>query len=54
MKRMLTGKKERLTLEEKQEEVKKAQVRRDEWENTHLGGFEKIYPCEKGDREQKY
>lgn len=29
MKRMLSGKKERLTAEEKQEEVRKAQIKRD-------------------------
>lgn len=46
MKRMLTGKKDRLSQEEKAELSRKAQEKRDEWEDQHLGGYERIYPTE--------
>ena len=42
--RVLTGKKIKLTPEEKQATHEKAQHERDVWENSHLGGYEKIYP----------
>lgn len=44
MKRMLSGKKQKLTQEEKDLLLKDAQSKRDKWEDKHLGGFEKIYP----------
>ena len=42
--RVLTGKKIKLTPEERQAIFEKAQRERDIWENAHLGGYEKIYP----------
>ena len=51
MKRMLSGKKQKLTQQEKDQLVKDAQAKRDKWEDKHLGGFEKIYPAI---RYQKY
>ena len=45
-KRVLTGKKVKYSPEEKIEEVKKAQKKRDEFEDKHLGGFERIFPIE--------
>ena len=42
--RVLTGKKTRLTLEEKQICIEKAQKERDEWEAKNCGSYEKIYP----------
>ena len=45
-KRVLTGKKLKLTPEEKLEEIKKAQTKRDEWEKIHCGGYERIYPVD--------
>ena len=44
--RALTGKKIKLTLEEKQAAHEKAQQERDIWESKHLGGYEKIYPLD--------
>lgn len=43
-KRVLTGKKVKATIEEKQASIEKAQKERTVWESKHLGGFEKIYP----------
>lgn len=45
-KRVLTGKKVKLTSEEKQELIKQCMEKRDQFEKTHLGGFKKIYPVE--------
>ena len=42
--RALTGKKIKLTLEEKQMCIEKAQKERDEWEAKNCGGYEKIFP----------
>lgn len=39
MKRMLSGKKQKLTQEEKDLLLKDAQAKRDKWEDKHLGGF---------------
>lgn len=43
---MLTGKKNWLTLEEKEEKIKTTQAERDEYEKKNLNGFKLIYPCE--------
>ena len=43
-KRVLTGKKVKLTPEERQLVQEKAQKERDQWEMKHLGGYMKIYP----------
>ena len=43
-KRVLTGKKVKLNLEEKQAIFEQAQKERDEYEMKNLGGFEKIHP----------
>jgi len=42
--RVLTGKKTRMTLEERQAMSEKAQQERDVWESKNCGGYEKIYP----------
>lgn len=34
-------------------EIQKAQLKRDEWEDAHLGGFEKLYPL-KADENDVY
>ncbi|KAL4499341.1 hypothetical protein ABPG72_006927 [Tetrahymena utriculariae] len=52
-KRVLTGKKVKYTPEEKLEEIKKAQQKRDEYEDKHLGGFERIFPME-DDEDDKF
>ena len=54
MKRMLSGKKQKLTQEEKDALIKDAQAKRDKWENKHLGGFEKIYPAEGSEKYDEY
>ena len=42
--RMLTGKKIKMTPEERKKLFEDAQKERDVWEKAHLGGFTKIYP----------
>ena len=42
--RMMTGKKVKLTLQEKQEKRKEAVKDRDIYNSEHLGGFTQIYP----------
>ncbi|OMJ76038.1 hypothetical protein SteCoe_23175 [Stentor coeruleus] len=46
MKRALTGKNIKETKEQREEMMAIAQSERDKWENSHLGGFRKLYPCE--------
>ena len=46
MKRAFTGKNTKESREERAELARLAQVARDKWENSHLGGFRKLYPCE--------
>jgi hypothetical protein len=41
---MMTGKKNKLTQEEKEERRREAMRIRDEYMDSHLGGFTKIYP----------
>jgi len=45
-KRMLTGKKVRLTAEEKEEKIRQKQMERDEFEKNNLHGYKLIYPSE--------
>lgn len=45
-KRVLTGKKAKFSVEEKQEISQKAQKERSVWERKHLGGYTKIYPID--------
>jgi hypothetical protein len=44
---MLTGKNNRLSMEERQSRLAEIQCRRDLYEDANLGGYEKIYPLEK-------
>lgn len=44
--RVLTGKKIKLSHEERQSLKAKAQVIRDEYETKHLGDYVKIYPLD--------
>lgn len=45
-KRVLTGKKHKLTVEEKLNEIRKSQIKRNEYESKNLGNYEKVYPLE--------
>ena len=45
-KRMLTGKKVKMTPEEREEKVQEKLKERDEFEKANLGKFRMIYPCE--------
>lgn len=47
---MLTGKKEKLTPEEKVQKIKEMQALRNQFEMANLGDFKLIYPCESADR----
>eukprot|EP00357_Protocruzia_adherens_P010429 CAMPEP_0115043784 /NCGR_PEP_ID=MMETSP0216-20121206/47082_1 /TAXON_ID=223996 /ORGANISM="Protocruzia adherens, Strain Boccale" /LENGTH=868 /DNA_ID=CAMNT_0002426185 /DNA_START=300 /DNA_END=2907 /DNA_ORIENTATION=+ len=47
--RVLTGKMQRLSQEERAEKAAKLAEKRTQWENKHLGGYERIYPCEDAD-----
>ena len=42
--RVLTGKKIKFSVEERQAASEKAQKERDVWESKHCGAYEKIYP----------
>lgn len=42
--RIMSSKKVKLSVEEKQKLAEQAQKERDSWEQKHLGGFTKIYP----------
>lgn len=44
--RVLTGKKIKLSNEEKDAERKRAQTERDKYEGKNIGGFKKIYPLD--------
>ena len=43
---MLTGKKVKLTPEEREEKIQEHTRERDEYEKANLGKFRMIYPCE--------
>ena len=51
---MLTGKKVRMTAEEREEIVQKKQDERDTFEKAHLGKYKMIYPCDNIERMQAY
>ena len=53
-KRMLTGKKVRMTAEEREEIVQKKHEERDTFEKAHLGKYKMIYPCDNIERMQAY
>ena len=44
--RQLTGKKLKLSNEEKKDLIEKAQKERDQYEHQHLGHYEIVYPLE--------
>ena len=48
--RMLTGKKVKLTPEEKAQKIKEMDAQRNEFELANLGDFKLIYPTEEADR----
>lgn len=52
-KRVLTGKTSRISPEERQADFERAQKERDEWESSHLGGFQKIFPVEDPSQEEE-
>ena len=52
--RVLTGKKQKLTIEEKKDLTIKAQHERDEYEAQFCGGYRKIYPLEDAGDYDKY
>lgn len=54
LKRTMTGKLERLTKEQKDEIIKKLNVRRDKYELKHLGEYRKIYPVEGSEKYDKF
>ena len=47
---MLTGKKVKLTPEEKAQKIKEMDAQRNEFELANLGDFKLIYPTEEADR----
>ena len=53
-KRMLTGKKVKLTPEEKAQKVKEMDALRNQFEMANLGDFKLIYPCESAERQNAY
>lgn len=53
-KRMLTGKKAKLTQEEREEKIAAKLSERDLYEKANLGKFKLIYPCEDSDQMETY
>lgn len=53
-KRMLTGKKVKLTPEERDEKIRQRQEERDVYEKANLGKYKLIYPCENEERMAAY
>jgi len=53
-KRMLTGKKVKLTQDEKDERFMEVAHERDEYEKANLGKFKLLYPCEDEDKMANY
>lgn len=54
LKRAMTGKCVKETKEERAQLSAIAQATRDKWENAHLGGFRKLFPCDDADRYQGF
>ncbi|CAD8177128.1 unnamed protein product [Paramecium octaurelia] len=52
--RVLTGKKVKLTMEEKVTQMKQQEQQRNGYENAHLGDYVKIYPLEDSQKYDKY
>lgn len=52
--RVITGKKVKLSNEEKETERRKMQAEREKYESKHLGGFKKIYPLDDEQKMGKY
>ena len=53
-KRMLTGKKVKLTQEERESKLSAIQASRDSYEKANLGKFKLIYPSEDADQMANY
>ena len=53
-KRMLTGKKVKLTQEEREQVIQKKHDERDTFERANRGKYKLIYPCENLERMQAY
>ena len=53
-KRMFTGKKFKLTPEEREEKLNQIAEERDNFEKANLGKFRMIYPCEDPEKMQTY
>ena len=53
-KRMLTGKKVKLTQEEKEERLKEVARERDTYEKANLGKFKLLFPCDDEERMMNY
>ena len=53
-KRMLTGKKVRMTQEEREQKIQENLEIRDQFEKANLGKFRMIYPCESLDKMYNY
>ena len=51
---MLTGKKVKLTPEEKAQKMKEMDALRNQFEMANLGDFRLIYPCESAERQAAY
>lgn len=51
---MLTGKKVKLTQEEKEEKLQEVQRQRDEYEKANIGKFRMIFPCEDPEKMSNY
>lgn len=52
-KRILTGRNVRYSAEDRKAIIEQLQLIRDAYEDDHLGGYEKIYPCDE-DYETEY
>ena len=51
---MLTGKKVKLTQEEKEERLKEVARERDTYEKANLGKFKLLFPCDDEERMMNY
>ena len=52
--RLLTGKRHIYEGPDRQEKINQAQEVRDKFENKHLGGYQKIFPLDDPEQNQKY
>lgn len=53
-KRMLTGKKTKLTPEEREEKIAQKQDERDKFEKQNLNSYKLIYPCATEEKTKEY